>query len=346
MKKNILEHVVCNLCGDDNFTVIYPTQRGRKHDNIEKFHASGDERLIDQVVKCNRCGLIYVNPRLRPDLVIKGYTEGSDERFVSQADARERTFDKALNKIEKHAIVNSDGSKFLPGIPMINNSQKTAPIERIIHKGKILDVGTAGGSFLAAAKKRGWEVYGCEPNIWLANWGRKHYGINIDKGTLHEQHYASSSFDVVTLWDVIEHTPDPCAVFRECNRILKERGILVVNYPDIGSAIARLMGRRWVFLLSVHLYYFTPQTMAALLKKSGFEVIYKKPHIQKLQLGYLFTRASAYNLALSAVGKGTVRALGIDKKQIPYWLGQTFVIARKIKESPKNKLLNYPKIYK
>ncbi|HLC53969.1 MAG TPA: class I SAM-dependent methyltransferase [Candidatus Nanoarchaeia archaeon] len=303
-KQSMFEEVPCNICGSTMYRIIYPAQRNKTNSEIDEFHASGDEPLVDQLVKCNRCGLIYVNPRLRQDIVIKGYSEGSDERFVSQAEARERTFDRALNKIEKYAT-----------------------------KGKILDVGTAGGSFLAAAQKRGWIVQGCEPNKWLAAWGRKRYSIPIDTGTLHDQRYPSDSYNAVTLWDVIEHTSDPAAVFHECNRILKKKGILVVNYPDIGSIASRIMGSRWVFLLSVHLYYFTPKTMQALLKKEGFEVIYRRPHLQKLQLGYLLTRAGAYIPFLVPFGKKLANILGIEKKQVPYWIGQTFIIARKVAPS-------------
>jgi hypothetical protein len=59
---------------------------------------------------------------------------------------------------------------------------------------------------------------------------------------------------------------------------LKEDGLLVINYPDIGSWIARLMGRSWVFLLDVHLYYFTRATIHKLLDDAGFDVVCMRPH--------------------------------------------------------------------
>ena len=83
----------------------------------------------------------------------------------------------------------------------------------------------------------------------MAEWGKGHYGIDIVPGTIFDMDLEDASFDVVTLWDVIEHTPDPTSVLEECRRVLKPGGLLVVNIPDIGSLVSSLMGRRWVFLL-------------------------------------------------------------------------------------------------
>jgi 2-polyprenyl-3-methyl-5-hydroxy-6-metoxy-1,4-benzoquinol methylase len=302
--KEIFETVPCNLCGSKKFDVVYESRRHLEKDKdlVKKFRASGDELLIDQLVKCKNCGLKFVNPRIKSKIIVDSYSKGSDEVFVSQAKAREKTFDNSLSYIEKFAKI----------------------------RGKVLDVGTAGGSFLSAAKNRGWEVYGCEPNKWLANWGTKNYGFKISSGTIFEQKYKSSFFDLVTLWDVIEHTPDPKKVLKECNRVMKPGSFLVVNYPEIGSWLARLMGRKWLFLTSVHLYYFTPKTMSNLLKEAGFEIIIIRPHLQSLELGYLLFRAETYGKFIFSTIRKIVDYLGLGKKHLPYWLGQTFVLARKV----------------
>ena len=201
------ETIVCTICGEKNYTVIYPALPLENEDPVARFKSSGDEPSKDQTVQCTNCGLVYVNPRLKPEFVVGGYSEGSDERFVSQAQGRELTFDRQLQFIEKHYP----------------------------HKGKILDIGTAGGSFLGVAKLRGWDVLGIEPNKWLCAWGKKNYGIDIKPGTLFDHHFPDNSFDCVTLFDVLEHVPDPTKVLSEINRILKPNGLLVVNYPDFNS---------------------------------------------------------------------------------------------------------------
>ena len=299
----LLENVSCNLCGADDYEVIYPAryEHARPDEILNTFRSSGNEVLLDQLVRCKTCGLQYLNPRLRTDIVLEGYSAGSDELFVSQAAGRERTFSKSLKIIEHYRP----------------------------RRGHLLDIGTAGGSFLATAKKTGWKVAGCEPNRWLCNWANQHYGLEIIPGTIFDMKLKDASFDVVALWDVLEHTSDPKAVLRECERVLKQNGLLVINYPDVNSFIARLMGRKWVFLLSVHLYYFTGITLGQMLGEVGFRIRSRRPHWQTLELGYIIFRMEAYAKPLAHSLQKLTKALGLSIFQFPYWMGQMLVIAEK-----------------
>lgn len=300
----LLETVPCNMCGADDFEVIYPAryEDAKPEEIANTFRSSGDEVLLDRLVQCKRCGLQYLNPRLKSDVVLEGYGAGTDELFVSQVAGRERTFAKSL--------------KFIEGFRS--------------SRGSLLDVGTAGGSFLAVAQRAGWQVAGCEPNRWLCEWANQHYGLSVVPGTIFDMKLADASYDVVTLWDVLEHTPDPKSVLQECSRVLKPGGLLVVNYPDIHSLVARLMGRRWVFLLSVHLYYFTAVTIEKILEGTGFRMLAKRPHWQTLELGYIFFRMEAYLGGFAHLCGKMVKALGLANIQIPYWMGQVLVVAEKI----------------
>lgn len=295
------EIVKCNICDSDDYHVLYEADHGhvKNKDLLGVYRASADQFLFDQLVKCNTCGLIYVNPRLNCNTILRIYQTSEDQDFVSQAKAREKTFLKYVRQIEKHSP-----------------------------KGRILDVGTGSGAFLAAAKKRGWGVYGIELNTWLCAWITRNYNIEVKNGTLFEQRYPDSFFDVVTLWDVLEHMGDPKAVLSEIRRILKPNGLLVINFPNISSLLARLAGRKWWFLLSVHLYYFTPQTLRKLVRAVGFSSFKTGMHFQYLSLGYLVYRVKTYNMGAYKIANKIINTLGLGEMPIPYYAAQTNMFCR------------------
>jgi SAM-dependent methyltransferase len=164
--------------------------------------------------------------------------------------------------------------------------------------------------------------------VWLCEWGRRTYGLDIRPGTIFAQSYPDRAFDTVTVWDVLEHVPDPLAFLKECRRVLKPGGLLVVNYPDIGSWAARWMGRDWVMLVSVHLYFFTRQTLADAANRAGFEIVEMRPHIQWLEWGYLLKRAEPVAGRLARGLSWLSARAGLSRVQVPYWIGQTLVVAR------------------
>jgi 2-polyprenyl-3-methyl-5-hydroxy-6-metoxy-1,4-benzoquinol methylase len=298
------EEVACALCGSDAFTVELEARRDptRPVDLEVVFRSSGDEPLQDQLVRCSGCGLSYVRPRLRADLVLEGYRGASDPNFVSQVAFRERTFERCLDRVLAAA----------------------QPPGR-----RVLDIGAAGGSFLAVARRRGYEPFGCEPSAWMCDFAKRHYGLLLHAGTVFDMPREKGSIDLLSLWDVIEHTPDPKAVLVRAHELLSDKGVLAITYPDYGSLAARLMGRRWVFLLTVHLYYFVPDTMRRLLRACGFEPLLFRPHLQTLELGYVAQRAAPYLGPLGPVAAGAVKALGLARLPFHYWVGQTLVVARK-----------------
>jgi len=299
-----LESVPCAVCGSDGYEVAIPSRRspGRPIDLKTVFRSSGDEPLQDRMVRCTGCGLFYVRPRLKWELILEGYRGAVDATFVSQAPFRERTFERCLDRIE--GIARPAGKR-------------------------VLDVGAAGGSFLAVARRRGYEPLGCEPSSWMCGFAKDHYGLTLHPGTIFDMPVEAGSVDLLTLFDVIEHTPDPRAVLERAGALLRPGSVLALSYPDYGSLAARLMGKRWVFLLTVHLYYFTRSSIGDLLRRCGFEVAGFKPHFQTLEMGYVAQRAAPYLGPLGPLATGAVKALGLARAPFHYWVGQTLVVARK-----------------
>jgi 2-polyprenyl-3-methyl-5-hydroxy-6-metoxy-1,4-benzoquinol methylase len=304
---NFLCAIACPLCGSDGYVVLVPS---RYPENLtaeqlqQAFRASSDEKLMDQLVRCRDCDLVYVNPRIEDGLLVESYESAVDPAFIEQNQERIHTFSRLLKKI----------------LPRVGYEMRRGA--------RLLDVGCAGGAFLVAARDYGFTVTGVEPSRWLAESGRAQYGLDIRQGILRPDLFPDQSFDVITMWDVIEHVTQPGEVLGSIHRMLKPDGLLLVNYPDYGSWMARMLGKRWPFLLSVHLLYYTRTTIARQLQRAGFTPIRMQPHFQALKLGYILKRMTPY-VGLSRPIRTVVEGVGLGGLPVTYNMGQTLVVARK-----------------
>jgi len=143
-----------------------------------------------------------------------------------------------------------------------------------LKRGFLLDVGCATGLFIHEMDRAGWNVAGVEPIASAAAYARNHFGLNVFQGTLEDVPSAPESFDVITFWDVLEHTFSPKRALLQASRLLREGGVIAVNVPNWDSVERRLFGRYWQGLDSPrHLFVFTRTTLTALLEKAGFSVL-------------------------------------------------------------------------
>jgi SAM-dependent methyltransferase len=139
--------------------------------------------------------------------------------------------------------------------------------------GALLDVGCATGVFLDGMRAEGWRVQGVEPSEHAARYARDRFGLDVYQGSLEAAGFPPASFDVVTLWDVLEHVFSPTATLREIARILKPNGSLVFSVPDLDCVEARVFGRYWAGLdMPRHLNLFTHKVLTRLLAEAGFRV--------------------------------------------------------------------------
>lgn len=220
-------------------------------------------KFVDEpyrVMTCRVCGLVYVTPRLTGqallDVYDEGYWKSQDPKTRGYADyAREaalylKTFRKRMALVRRH----------LPA------------------RGRILDVGCAAGYFLRVAQEHGHDVHGVEVSAAIAGEAVKALGAErIHIGTLEDavraKGHAPGSFDLVTLWDVIEHVPDPQSLLRTIRGLIRPGGKLLLETQNVASKWARLLGRRWHhYKHDEHLYHFTPATATRLLADCGFAV--------------------------------------------------------------------------
>lgn len=153
-------------------------------------------------------------------------------------------------------------------------------------RGRVLDVGCSSGVFLDMMRTKGWDVAGVEICQEFVKMAKDFFGIeNIFNGTLEEAGFEDESFDLITMWDLVEHVPDPISLLREAERVLKPTGMLLILTPNENSLIKYLtnMSYRLSFgylrlPVSVvydkhHLFYFNPMSIDYTLKSTGLKTI-------------------------------------------------------------------------
>jgi 2-polyprenyl-3-methyl-5-hydroxy-6-metoxy-1,4-benzoquinol methylase len=302
-----MEHVKCNLCGADDCVVRFPStmlQENGHPADPEHFRCTTlSYGQHYRIVQCKQCGLVYTNPRRRPGDILQDYETVIDERYLAEREARIETFRRNIRPLEA-MVPDRDGHR-------------------------LLDVGAHVGVFVRVAQESGWDAWGLEPSRWAVEKGRTE-GLNMIQGTLRDAELDAETFDAITMWDVVEHLLDPLEDLREIARLLKPGGVLCVHTIDIDSPFARLMGRRWPWLVEMHNYFFSPKTLGAMVAEAGLQVESWRVQGRYLHLGYLLSRLSGWSQPLGRIAEGLSRRLHVDQSLVPVNFGDLFTLyARK-----------------
>lgn len=237
-----MEQIACPLCGAEHFRPVHALadwQHGLE----------GEFRLVH----CQVCGVRYLNPR--PDVVELAHYYPAD-----------------YEPYRREAL--SDGPWWRRAARLYGLDKRCRAVTAFVSGGRLLDVGCASGDFLARMHRYGgWEVVGIEPDARAAALARECYGLSIHVGRLDEVEFPSACFDVVTLWDVLEHLPRPGASLERIARWLRPGGWLILRTPDASSPYARAWGRYWAgWDAPRHLVVYDRATLAEQLRQSGFRV--------------------------------------------------------------------------
>jgi len=166
------------------------------------------------------------------------------------------------------------------------------------HSAAILDVGCAYGYFLDIAASAGHNVQGIDPSPAAIAVARERHGDKVREGTLGDSSWPAHAFDLVTMWDVLEHTLDPRKAIVAAARLLRPGGILAITVPDSGSIPARVMGRRWMgYKPGEHPIFFSRSSLQQVLDETGFTVEAMR-HEGKFVSGATFLNRLAYYFPL------------------------------------------------
>jgi 2-polyprenyl-3-methyl-5-hydroxy-6-metoxy-1,4-benzoquinol methylase len=296
--------VQCNLCQADNFLVRFPaTIQLQEKLEVDAFSCTNPGYGHHaQIVQCKNCGYVYANPRWSGAEILEAYTAVTDETYVQERAGRELTFQKHLRAMEKR-LGQANGRS-------------------------LLDVGAYIGVFVETAAQAGWQACGVEPSEWAASVAQRQ-GLNVIHGTQYAPELASKKFDVVTMWDVIEHVADPSGEISKAYQLLEPGGWLVVHTMDISSLMAKLMGPRWPWLMDMHIHYFSQKTLRKMLEKNGFEVVWSGAEGRYLRLNYLISRVEALSRPLGRLANWFVNGLRLGSVAVPLNFGDLFTVYAK-----------------
>jgi 2-polyprenyl-3-methyl-5-hydroxy-6-metoxy-1,4-benzoquinol methylase len=277
-----------------------------------------EERLrfqdgLFRVVECARCGHVYVNPRLPREQIHEMY----QDEYWNSTRARDFGYAQYLAEAENYRRTYRLRSALV-------EAYKPEP-------GRVLDVGCAAGFFLEVMAARGWQTTGLEIAGLMIEYGRQALGLaDMRRGDLLSVDLPPRSFDVVTMWDVVEHLEEPGRHLTRVREALADDGILVLETQNVASRFARLLGRKWQhYKHQEHLYHFHPESLQRLLAGAGFRIVENTPRRggKYVSMAFLVERVGKLHPALS-IAAFPLRLLGRASFYINL-MDEMVVVARK-----------------
>jgi 2-polyprenyl-3-methyl-5-hydroxy-6-metoxy-1,4-benzoquinol methylase len=220
-----------------------PTYIKVKDHSISK---EGFELLLDEDLQ-----LLKTHPQPSLDILPKYY---ESEDYISHTDGKRSLFEKAYQVVKNYSLKKK--------INLINSFH--------LEKGKILDIGTGTGDFLAFTKANGWNISGIEPNDKAKNIAISK-GISFEKST---ESIDNQSFDVITMWHVLEHVPNLEHQILELKRLLKPNGTIIIAVPNYKSYDAKYYGSFWAaYDVPRHLWHFSKTAIEKLFAKQNMKLV-------------------------------------------------------------------------
>ncbi len=295
--------VPCAVCGSSRFTLVYPATIADPAADPAPFYSSSRAAAghLD-IVRCAECGMLFTNPRDDDATLARVYASLQDAVYDVEEENRQRTAHAFFELVQR----------FQP------------------QPARLIDVGCATGVFVTVAQQARWQVIGLEASAWAVDQARQRAPTaTIVTGLLEEVTLAPSSFEVATLWDVLEHVRSPRETLQRIRTWLTPNGLLFLNLPNADSTVARLLGKRWVLLLREHLWYFSPDTLASLLQTCGFDLIYVRPNRVHFSLANVLGRMAQYPGLLAGTARRVGRWRITRRLRIRFPMGEMNVVARR-----------------
>lgn len=208
---------------------------------------------LSNIVRCRNCRLVYRSPRKTKEDYMRLYLHSYYSLLNKETWYKKKIdfFRMALQRIEQ----------IKPG-------------------GRLLDLGSGFGHFLDLARKRGWQTQGVEVSDYAIQFATETLKLDVFRGELEQAHFADNYFDVVTMWNFLDHLHDPLSLLLEVKRILKQDGLVVMRMPNVSfqlpgfklfkkiEKVAGVLGLKNPFV--IHNYGFSEQTLKVIFQRAGF----------------------------------------------------------------------------
>lgn len=251
-------------------------------------------RTHPPIWECEDCGMLFQWPMRSAAELLRAYQDVEDPLYVAEKDNRYRTFRRVLKALG-------------PG------------------QGRtLLDVGAYCGYFLDVAREGGFRPEGLELSRWASEHARG-LGFTVHGLTLRELAARGGAYDVVTLWDVVEHFADPREELAAAFRLVRPGGRIYLSTIDASSLVARAFGAQWPWLMDMHLFYFGRSTLAMMLEEVGFRVTGVQTYTHIISAEYLLRKLAA-SFQPAAPVLGGLRRLVPSRWSVPFNLGDNMLM--------------------
>ncbi len=297
---------VCNLCNHNEFELFAKIPR-----------------LERKIVRCKKCGLVFVSP-INNSFLTLDFEEGQHREF------KYRTMRRDAENAGKHdeQIINREETT-----RTLHFKSRREKIEKYLNTGRLLDIGCGRGFFLKNFVDTGFDYMGIEPRKRICSEAQNRLGENrVFCGTLKEARLPDAHLDVVTMINLIEHLPFPKETLEEVNRVMKNDGLLLVETPNVANFLPAILMTKWhAFLEPEHHYFFSKGTLTTMLQKTGFEVLRVDRGSKLFSIRYLLYRLSWYNEKIRLCFEKVLDSSNLSERtvKIPQF-DELIVIARKV----------------
>lgn len=261
-----------------------------------------------RIVRCQNCGFYYTNSLNKERVIVSkdnsaAYDDVSREYYLTKLKEKIVNANLHLNDIEEYTKI----------------------------KGRLLDIGAYLGIFIQEAQKRGWQAQGIEPVREAAKFAQEKFSLPVENVSLEEFNSLDGSFDLITMYQVIEHLADPVASIEKVNKLLKPGGLLVIETPNIDNNWFKIFKSKWRNFIPEHFQFFDKRTLKFLLGQHNFDVLEVKTVKRVISLEMIGQQLK-YNVS-KIIGKIFVlltSILGLKNLNIKLNLGDNIIaFARK-----------------